>query len=138
MKTTSLNWHELWTFYAKTEAIYTRCGNCGIFLQQFCRKTSVKLTLLKIDLTKKNCAIMNFSFSLYFGTHSDSQCGNCCDLCNLTHFLQKFRETNVFTKKKLLKSWFDEIFFWFGKTWNSHSLTTILFSSNQLFSSFFS
>ena len=31
---------------------------------------------------------------------------------SLAHFWQKIRESNGFTKCKLLKSWFDEIFLW--------------------------
>ena len=35
---------------------------------------------------------------------------------SLTYFWQKYRESNVFTKEKLLKRWFDEIFFLWDET----------------------
>ena len=40
----------------------------------------------------------------------------------LTHFWQIFREMNAFTKEKLLKSWFDEIFFGESKFWIYHTM----------------
>ena len=45
---------------------------------------------------------------LRFTEYYSAQCENCCDL--VSHFWQKFRESN-FLLKKLLKSWFNEISF---------------------------
>ena len=80
----------------------SQCGNYGNLLSHIFGKNFVKVTFL----------LKSWFDEIFFGESKFFNFPQCAELqkFTLTHFWQKFRESNVFTKE-LLKNWFDEIFF---------------------------